>query len=101
MHFDVGKATLQIDSAAMIDRLVAIAMRWPDAHIEPSGPTDPVSDARADIDLSQRRAEAVANYLVEAGIDSGRRKAVGYGNVGPIASNDNRAPSLGIGFRVN
>jgi len=103
--FDLGEATIQTDSAAALDRLAAIAMRCPDARIEVSGlevsgPADPVSDARVNIDLSWRRAEAVANYLVEAGTDSGRPKAVGYGNLGPIASNDNRAQSLRIEFRV-
>jgi OmpA-OmpF porin, OOP family len=101
--FDLGEATIQTDSAAALDHLVAIAMRCPDAHIEVSGPTDPVSDAQANIELSQRRAEAVANYLVEAGIDSGRLKAVGYGKLRPIASNDiapSGAQSLRIEFRV-
>jgi len=101
--FDLGEATIQTDSAAALDHLVAIAMRCPDAHIEVSGPTDPVSDAQANIELSRRRAQAVANYLVEAGIDSGRLEAVGYGKVRPIASNDTTqsgAQSLRIEFRV-
>jgi OOP family OmpA-OmpF porin len=37
---------------------------------------------------SRRRAEAVADYLVKAGIDSGRLNAVGYGKARQIASND-------------
>lgn len=86
--FDLGEATIQTDSAAVLDQLVAIAMRCPDARIEVSGPTDPVSDAQANNELSRRRAEAVANYLVAAGIDSGRLKAVGYANLRPIAAND-------------
>jgi OmpA-OmpF porin, OOP family len=101
--FDLGEATIQTDSAAALDHLVAIAMRCPDAHIEVSGPTDPVSDTQANIELSKRRAQAVANYLVEAGIDSGRLEAVGYGKVEPIASNDvtqSGAQSLRIEFRV-
>jgi OmpA-OmpF porin, OOP family len=101
--FDLGEATIQTDSAAALDHLVAIAMRCPDAHIEVSGPTDPVSDAQANIELSKRRAQAVANYLVEAGIDSGRLEAVGDAEVRPMASNDaaqSRAQSLRIEFRV-
>jgi OOP family OmpA-OmpF porin len=100
--FDLGEATIQTDSAAALDHLVAIAMRCPDAHIEVSGPTDPISDAQANIELSKRRAQAVANYLVEAGIDSGRLEAVGYGKVRPVASNDaaqSGAQSLRIEFR--
>jgi OmpA-OmpF porin, OOP family len=100
--FDLGEATIQTDSAAALDHLVAIAMRCPDAHIEVSGPTDPVSDAQANIELSKRRAQAVADYLVEAGIDSGRLEAVGYGKVRPVASNDaaqSGAQSLRIEFR--
>jgi OmpA-OmpF porin, OOP family len=99
--FDLGEATIQTDSAAALDHLVAIAMRCPDAHIEVSGPTDPVSDAQANIERSKRRAQAVANYLVEAGIDSARLEAVGYGKVRPVASNDAQsgAQSLRIEFR--
>jgi len=68
-----------------------------------SGPSDPVSDVQANVELSKRRAQAVADYLVEAGIDSGRLEAVGDEKVRPMASNDatqSRAQSLRIEFRV-
>jgi OmpA-OmpF porin, OOP family len=101
--FDIGEATIQTDSAAALDHLVAIAMRCPEAHIEVSGPADPVLDARADIELSRRRAEAVADYLVRAGIDAGRLRAVGHRKTDSLAWNDTaqeRMQSLRIEFQV-
>ena len=56
------------------------------------GHTDNVGGMAYNQDLSQRRADAVKNYLVEKfGIDSNRIKTVGYGETKPIASNDTEA----------
>ena len=57
----------------------------------------------ANIQLSQRRAESVADYLVKAGIPPERLNAVGYGKTRPIASNDTeegRAQNRRIEFDV-
>ena len=73
------------------------------AHVEISGHTDSVGSDDTNIQLSQRRAEAVADYLVKAGISPEHLNAVGYGKTRPIASNDTeegRAQNRRIEFDV-
>ena len=41
--------------------------------------------------LSQKRAQAVVDYLVKKGVDSSRLRAVGYGRTMPIADNNDKA----------
>jgi OOP family OmpA-OmpF porin len=101
--FDTGKTSIQQDSDAVLDKLTAIAMRCPDAHVEISGHTDSVGNDDTNMQLSQQRAEAVADYLVKAGIPPERLNAVGYGKTRPIASNDTeegRAQNRRIEFDV-
>jgi len=86
--FETGQASIQRDSDAVLDNLTAIAMRCPEAQIEISGHTDSVGSDDTNMELSRRRAEAVADYLTKAGIAAERVTAVGYGKVHPIASND-------------
>jgi len=64
----------------------AIAM-YPDRNITLEGHTDSQGDEMANRKLSLSRAEAVKEFLIAAGIDAGRLKALGYGEVKPIASN--------------
>lgn len=59
------------------------------------GHTDAVGSARSNLDLSRRRAQSVADYLVTAGVDAGRLEVVGLGASQPLpgvpaASPDNR-----------
>ena len=61
---------------------------YPDLKIEIQGHTDNTGDADANLSLSQSRAEAVMNYLVEQGIDESRLTAQGYGDTAPIDSNE-------------
>jgi OmpA-OmpF porin, OOP family len=101
--FDTGNASIQKDSDAVLDNLTATTMRCPDAHVEISGHTDSVGNDDTNIQLSQQRAEAVADYLVKAGIPPERLNAVGYGKTRPIASNDTeegRAQNRRIEFDV-
>jgi OmpA-OmpF porin, OOP family len=101
--FETGQASIQHDSDAVLDNLTAIAMRCADAQIEISGHTDSVGSDDTDMELSRRRAEAVAEYLKNAGIVAERVTAIGYGQTHPIASNDTeegRAQNRRIEFEV-
>ncbi len=59
-----------------------------DVNIE--GHTDRTGPESYNLGLSQRRAEAVKNYLVRQGISAGRLYPVGKGEASPVASNDTR-----------
>jgi len=60
----------------------------PDMHIRIEGHTDNIGSMEYNIDLSQKRAQAVKDYLVGKGIDESRVSTVGFGYERPIAPND-------------
>jgi OmpA-OmpF porin, OOP family len=101
--FETGKAAISHESAAVLDGLVGLVQRCADADIEVAGHTDSVGSAASNLDLSKRRAEAVVAYLKDAGVDTSRITAAGYGETKPIASNDTdegRAQNRRIEFVV-
>ena len=61
---------------------------YPDLKVVIEGHTDNIGTAEYNKKLSQRRAEAVKQYMVEKGIDANRITAEGFGFDRPIASND-------------
>ena len=60
----------------------------PAMQVEIGGHTDVVGSKNYNKFLSQKRAEAVKDFLTKKGIDTRRIKAVGYGSSKPLASND-------------
>jgi len=63
--------------------------RYPNTTVNVIGHTDNVGDAAFNQDLSERRARAVANILLNGGVASSRVRAIGAGENQPIASNLN------------
>jgi OOP family OmpA-OmpF porin len=88
IRFESGRATLDSDSVGLLDRLTETALRCPAATIEIVGHTDSDGDDSFNQSLSERRAQAVADYLVKAGMPADRFKPMGYGSAQPIAAND-------------
>jgi OOP family OmpA-OmpF porin len=88
IRFETGRATIDPDSAGLLDRLIETALRCPAANIEIAGHTDADGDGGFNQALSEKRAQAVADYLVRAGLPADRFKAMGYGSLQPVASND-------------
>src|SRR5437660_2283487 len=86
--FESGRATIDPDSAGLLDRLIETALRCPTANIEIAGHTDADGEDGFNRALSERRAQAVTDYLVKAGLPANRFTAVGYGSSQPVASND-------------
>jgi OOP family OmpA-OmpF porin len=72
----------------LLDRLIEAALRCPTANIEVAGHTDSDGDPAANQALSAKRAQSVADYLIQAGLPADRLKALGYGSNQPLASND-------------
>jgi OOP family OmpA-OmpF porin len=88
IQFDSGRATIDPDSAGLLDRLIETALRCPNANIEIAGHTDGDGEDAFNQALSEKRAQAVVDYLVKAGLAADRFTAVGYGSTQPVASND-------------
>ncbi len=87
LYFEQGKPRLQLNSADVLDDLVAALKAQPALQIEIGGHTDNLGDAILNQRLSQERALRVRDYLVERGIAPARLTAVGYGGTRPIADN--------------
>jgi OOP family OmpA-OmpF porin len=88
IRFESGRATIDPDSAGLLDRLIETALRCPNANIEIAGHTDADGEDGFNQTLSEKRAQAVVDYLVKAGLPAARFTATGYGSKQPIASND-------------
>jgi OOP family OmpA-OmpF porin len=88
VRFESGRSSLDLDSAGLLDHLIEIALRCPTTNIEVAGHTDTDGDGATNQALSEKRAQAVVDYLVKAGLPAGRFAAVGYGSTQPVAAND-------------
>ncbi len=89
VYFEFGKATLRTESYPALMEAAQIMKDNPDIQVEIQGHTDSIGSERANQLLSEKRAYAVMNFLVQyGGIDPKRLTARGYGESRPIASND-------------
>jgi outer membrane protein OmpA-like peptidoglycan-associated protein len=88
VFYDFDKATLRKESIVELNLLVKILNDYSTMRIELSSHTDNKGAERYNLDLSQRRSQAVMEYLISKGIKANRLQAVGYGFSIPIASND-------------
>ena len=83
IFYDFDKYTLRPESEKALDELVKLLNENPNVTIELSAHCDYKGSAEYNKTLSQRRAEAVVNYLVEHGIAKDRLSPVGYGKEKP------------------
>ena len=100
--FESGSAALTPDSYRVMDEVVRSLMSYPEVRVEIQGYTDSVGKASNNLSLSQRRADSVRQYLVNAGIDPVRLSSRGFGEEAPISSNSTpsgRAQNRRIEFR--
>ena len=88
VFFDIGKSEVKEDSFAELNRLVALMKDLTNLKVELSGHTDNTGSNVLNQRLSQKRAEAVVEYLIQKGISSERLAAKGYGSSDPVDSND-------------
>ena len=79
IQFETASARIDKDSSGLLDFIVSIAQRCPAGKIEVQGYTDSDGSTEGNLQLSQQRADAVMQYLVNAGINGSRLTAVGYG----------------------
>jgi outer membrane protein OmpA-like peptidoglycan-associated protein len=88
VNFDNDKATLLPEAEATLNEAAASLKEWGTVKVEVAGHTDSVASNAYNQELSQRRANAVRNYLISKGIDANRLTAKGYGETMPIADNE-------------
>ncbi|HCS08621.1 MULTISPECIES: OmpA family protein [Pseudomonas] len=85
--FDFDQASLKANSRDSITTLANYLIKNPDRKVIVEGYTDSKGSAAYNQGLSERRANAVKNALVRAGVDPSRIVAQGYGKEYPVASN--------------
>ena len=91
VQFETGSANLTPLSIYELNNVISVLRDNPELNIELSGHTDNTGDPESNLDLSQRRADAVLNYLVENGVNLARLSSVGYGENLPIDTNETDA----------
>lgn len=86
--FETGKADLKTESFPALDKVVEIMNKYSDAKLVLEGHTDNVGEEENNQTLSERRAAAVREYLINHGIINNRITSTGYGELQPIDTND-------------
>ncbi len=86
VEFETDSANLTANGRRVLDGVIGILRDNP-GRVEISGHTDSVGSMEHNLELSQRRAEAVERYFIAKGFDPDRFEVVGYGPTRPIASN--------------
>jgi len=100
IYFNFDKASFKQESYDELNKLENMMAQNPGMEIEISGHTDNIGSQAYNKKLSQLRANAVKDYLVNKGIDARRIKSVGYGEERPLASNDDEREGRELNRRV-
>lgn len=91
VYFKLDKAIIEQRSFGLLDNVASVLASHPDLVIRVEGHTDSRGNDAYNLDLSQRRADAVVAYLVGRGIDKARLQAKGFGETAPISDNRTRS----------
>ena len=83
--FESNSAAMSSRGRAVVDKLIPILRRAPDLSVEVGGHTDTFGDREYNLQLSQRRAESVRQYLLKHEVPN-RVSAVGYGASRPLSN---------------
>jgi OOP family OmpA-OmpF porin len=103
INFETGSAKIKKKSYKVLDKAAGTLREHPEMSIEIVGHTDDQGEMEANLDLSQRRADAVRDYMVDKGVEAGRIYTRGAGQAEPIADNKSkrgRAKNRRIEFRL-
>ncbi|HKJ07205.1 MAG TPA: OmpA family protein, partial [Flavobacteriaceae bacterium] len=88
-HFD--KATLKPSAEEKLDENVTIMNKYQNTKFFIEGHTDSIGSNAYNLDLSERRAASVKNYLISKGVSASNLESKGYGETQPIDTNDTDA----------
>jgi len=89
--FETGKAALRPGALRHLYPLVTFLQKYPERRVVIEGHTDTVGSDAYNLDLSERRADAVRDFLLQNGVNPAQLTARGYGKASPVASNDTAA----------
>jgi outer membrane protein OmpA-like peptidoglycan-associated protein len=102
--FKSNSADIDDRSTGLLTEIVDVLQRNPQAaHVQVQGHTDNRGDSAQNLALSQQRAEAVVQWLVNGGVDAGRLEAKGFGDTRPIVPNltpGNRSQNRRVQFII-
>lgn len=105
VEFDFNKADLRPENREVLSRIVGVLLTFEDYGLQIYGHTDQVGDADYNQKLSEKRADAVKDYLVKAGVDPAVIQTQGYGKTSPLVDGTdevsrqrNRRVEIGIVF---
>ena len=88
INFDFDKSNIRNADEAELTKAIDFSMKYPGAKVELEGHTDGKGTEQYNQKLSERRAEAVRQYLIKEGaVDKARISARGYGKSRPIEPN--------------
>lgn len=87
IQFETGKAIIKPVSFPILNAIVKVMKENPSYKLMIGGHTDNVGDDAMNMTLSQNRADAVAQYLIEKGVDPMKVSATGYGESAPVDTN--------------
>lgn len=89
IQFDTGEATLKSSSTETLKKVASLLTEHPDLDLLIEGHTDNTGDFETNKQLSEERAQAVKDALVQDyGIDESRLRTVGLGSTQPVTSNE-------------
>ena len=88
VNFTSGSSDLNVETRAMLDVAVAALLKFPEIRVEIQAHTDSEGSSESNLNLSETRANSVADYLESKGISRDRMVAVGFGEMLPLASNE-------------
>ena len=89
--FETGQADLRAGALRNLYPLVTFLQKNPERQVMIEGHTDSVGSESSNLDLSQRRADAVRAFLLQNGAKASQITTRGYGKTSPVASNDTAA----------
>lgn len=88
IHFEINRAEIPRAESERLNAASEFLQRYPNTKAVITGHTDNVGSDQSNMQLSQRRADSVMQYLVGKQIDSSRLSTVARGEADPVASND-------------
>jgi len=101
--FEFGKATLRKQALPVLDAAAGVMKKYPELEVRIEGHTDNVGSPANNQILSEKRAEAVKNYLIAGGVAAERMATAGFGESRPIEDNKTakgRAKNRRIEFHI-